>query len=105
MKPVIPEGHTAEFEHMRLRTGWNHYVATDGKIDPDARPGMSDYVRPQDGYSVESKGGVTMCKIKDAEGNVVSMGESRCHTNDNFNKRIGRDISLGRALKRLRVSA
>lgn len=43
------------------------------------------------------KGGVTVCYLPDSEGTVLAA--SVCSPKDNFNKSIGRKISMGRAQK------
>lgn len=45
---------------------------------------------------------VTVCRIKDDNGDVISKGVSVCVDSDNFNKAIGRKLSLKNALSRLK---
>jgi hypothetical protein len=71
---VLPEGFTVEFQHQR-------YYDQSGQI--------------------QAKGGVTLASIFDSDGVIVAQALAACSPHDNFNKRIGRDISLGRALKKL----
>lgn len=68
MKPSLPEGYQARFNHIRI----------------DDSP----------------RGGATFCSVLDADDHVVARGSAFCNAKDNFNKRIGRDIALGRALKK-----
>jgi len=75
MKPQLPDGYTAAFLYDR-------------PTDDAGRP--------------LPKGGVTHAGILDPEGVVVAEGIARCSGKDSFNRRIGRDIALGRALKRMR---
>ena len=37
------------------------------------------------------------CEVMLVKGLYVFTGKSRCHGNDNFNKKLGRTIALGRA--------
>ena len=80
MKPVIPEGYKVEFEHMRkTRQG--------DKMDS--------------GRTLDPRGGETWARVFDADGEHLTIGIAVCNEKDNYNKRIGRNISLGRALKNL----
>lgn len=43
---------------------------------------------------------VTKCELIEEQSNaIVCAAESRCHPNDNPNRRIGRAIAVGRAIK------
>jgi len=44
------------------------------------------------------RGGMTVCKIMDEKGTVLSTGEARCSFSDNFNYAMGRLIASGRAM-------
>lgn len=55
----------------------------------------------KDVYVILPRGGETMVRVFDDDGTTVS-GIARCSDKDNYNKRLGRTIALGRALKRLR---
>ena len=44
------------------------------------------------------KGGKTIARILDKDGNELARGESRCRGDEAYNKKIGRSISLERAL-------
>jgi hypothetical protein len=44
---------------------------------------------------------VTICKLILKDGRTSSLGISICAANDNFSKKIGRDISFFRAMKAL----
>jgi hypothetical protein len=48
----------------------------------------------------ESKGGLTSVQVVLAGGRIV-VGFARCSNRDNYCKAIGRQIALGRALKKL----
>lgn len=76
MRPLVPEGLRVRYQHHRY-------------LDPS-------------GEGTSPKGGWTTASLlRDTEDGeqVVATGISYCHLNDNFNRKIGRDISLGRALK------
>jgi len=80
MRRKLPEGYRARFQHIRRR-------------EP-RRPGFAE----TEG-GVSAKGGLTVVKVFDPEDNLVITAKAVCNPQDSFNKRIGRDISLGRALK------
>ena len=48
---------------------------------------------------VSPRGGSTRVEIKSEDGTLLCFGESHCSTIDNFNRKLGRNIALGRALK------
>lgn len=52
--------------------------------------------------TVSQYGGSTICTVYDDETQQVSIGYSLCHECDTFNRKLGRTISHGRAMKRLR---
>jgi hypothetical protein len=74
VKRELPEGARVKFRHERLYD--NNFVI--------ANP----------------RGGKTIATIVLPDGTEVT-GESRCSKKDNYSKRLGRDISLGRALASL----
>lgn len=78
MTKTIPEGLHARFEHCR------NYQA--GPFNGMAIP-------------LDPRGGTTSCYIEDEDNNVVAHGYAKCARAEQYNKKIGRDISLGRALK------
>jgi len=41
---------------------------------------------------------VTICKLRDKQGNVVAEGKASCSTVDNPSRKIGRAVAIGRAL-------
>jgi len=47
------------------------------------------------------RGGYTLCTIRDDDGSELAIGVAECSPLDPFCYRIGRAISLGRAMKRL----
>jgi hypothetical protein len=85
---TLPAGTKAYFEHIRIKV-----KAT--KMD--------------EGSCVSPQGGATLVSVyrDDQDPRVdepVAKGCAQCAPTDNYNKRIGRDIALGRALKALRSS-
>lgn len=46
---------------------------------------------------------VTVCNLKDENGNVLAKGHSFCVDKDNFNKTTGRKLSLKNALSKVSV--
>lgn len=50
-------------------------------------------------------GGYTRIELTTPCGSVTVAGESTCSDKDNFNRRLGNSIALGRALENLRVCA
>lgn len=71
---------------------------------PDGARVVYDYV-----YSMTTPNGrglgkhrrSTAATIYGANGDIIATGFAMCNPSDQFNKRIGRDIARGRALKRL----
>lgn len=56
-------------------------------------------------HEAHARGGFTEVLVFDRkDGNVLARGESRCNPLDTYNKKLGREIALGRALKQLRVA-
>lgn len=51
--------------------------------------------------NVLPKGGKTTCRLVTGDGELLVETVARCHTSEHYVKRIGRDVSLGRALKEL----
>lgn len=80
MLPQLPEGYTVKFRHTRNKHGQT--------------------INPGSG-TISPRGGTTHAFVYDAERNLVATGYADCNEKDNYNKKIGRDISLGRALKEL----
>lgn len=76
MNDQLPEGTKVEFSHNRRRSS---------------------------AHVIEPRGGVTTAYIYEdkVEGRVLATAQAHCSDEDNYNKKIGRQISLGRALKKL----
>lgn len=49
-----------------------------------------------------SKGGATRVEILDDDGVVLAVGTAQCRADENFSRKIGRAVALGRALKELK---
>jgi hypothetical protein len=79
VKRQLPEGAKVKFQHERLFT--------------QDRP-----------LSAQPRGGKTTAIVTFADGGQV-LGEAMCSSKDNYCKRIGRDIALGRALASLEATA
>lgn len=94
MKPVVPDGLTVKFWHERFPS---YYGIEERTI---LTPFFPKELREQK-ITPHAKGGQTVARLYDVEGNLVAEGVATCHENDNYNRRIGRDIALGRALKAL----
>ena len=91
---TLPDGLRARYRHERLAFdhGIGHVVRA------------THYVLFSAGLKPLPRGGVTTCRLVTEDGAVVSEAVARCSRRDNFNKRLGRSISLGRALDRLQGS-
>lgn len=53
---------------------------------------------------VSCNNGFTECFIKDTDGKVYANTTAICSGEDNFNKNVGRKISLARALNEINIS-
>lgn len=53
---------------------------------------------PLAGLTPSPRGGLTQCRVTLPDGTEI-VGTAECSDRDNFSKKIGRDIALGRALK------
>lgn len=91
MKNVIPEDHKVFITHFRRFSNTPFYMT---KFDASTEdPELVGQLLPN--------GGATEAAIIDPDGNLVSVGFSACSRRDPFNRKIGRDIATGRALKRI----
>jgi hypothetical protein len=50
---------------------------------------------------IDPRGGWTVAEIYSDDGDLLDDGDAKCSRLDNYNKKIGRWIAEGRALKRL----
>lgn len=94
MKRQVPEGATVRFAHGRVVDGqvgtFYRGKGKDGKLQSWREEGLAPSPR----------GGVTSCKITLPDGRET-IGVAECSEKDNYSKKIGRDIALGRALAQL----
>lgn len=102
MKPEIPAGLKAKVVHRRYVEGNSLALFTDQEIRSD---GMKR--RPKGGlteaFIVDEKGDPLVVGTKENGEPDVAEGIALCSLADNYNRRIGRDIAVGRALKKLGV--
>ena len=61
-------------------------------------PLMTRYQLQESGMVPLTKGGKTIVTLI-RDGNVVGRGEATCRNDENFNKKLGRTIAIGRALQ------
>ena len=85
---TLPDGLKARYRHERLAFdhGIGHVVRA------------THYVLWSAGLSPLPRGGLTTCRQVTDDGAVVAEAQARCSKRDNYNKRLGRSIALGRAL-------
>ena len=93
-KRTVPEDAVVRFAHGRRVLG-DHgtWYRSKGK-----RGDLKSWVEA--GHTPAPHGGQTSCCITLADGTEV-WGVAECSQLDNYSKKIGRDIALGRALKTL----
>lgn len=71
----LPEGHTVRYVHRRRLVAKLHEKSV-----------------------VLPTGGLTIARVLGPDGVQVAEGRARCRPDENFNKALGRQIALGRAL-------
>lgn len=54
-------------------------------------------------HGISNNGGSTTIEITTPDQSQTVIGKSVCSLKDNFNRRIGNEIALGRALEQLKV--
>jgi YD repeat-containing protein len=59
------------------------------------KPSKQDVERGRE-FSYDCRGGITIAYTWDAANRVVRLAVARCAPTDNFNRRVARDIALGR---------
>lgn len=100
----IPEGAKVRFSHGRRVDGdwgeWHRKKENWGRWDPEH---TTDGHRTHTSSEISPFGGRTVCMITLADGKEIH-GVAECSRKDGYNKKIGRDIALGRALKRLEAA-
>ena len=90
MRPAVPDGLTVRYEHHRRGRTPSGLTFT---VSPTDRRHLS----PED--TILPTGGVTVAHLVDDAGNEIITAYAQCHDRDNYNRRIGRDIARGRAIK------
>jgi len=82
----VPEGLEVRISHLRLTdVGFNTKAAA-----------------KEHGYTLSPKGGMTVVRLCDpATGEMRATGIAICSLHDNYNRRLGRTIATGRAIKEL----
>lgn len=105
--PQIPDGATVSYEQYRYRAGDPEvYTALDfrGRLEKGNPPLRPEEHMREDGIPLDPRGGVTVARLTDDEtGVILGHGEAWCSPWDNFNRKLGKTIALGRALKQLRA--
>lgn len=87
-----PEGYFIEITHIRA-------VNTENGIEYWERESIDP------GWEILPSRGMTLAEIYDPMGNLVAEATAVCSRKDNYSKRIGKDIAVGRALKELNLTA
>lgn len=54
-----------------------------------------------DYFQIASRGGSTTIEVTTPDKQITVTGKSVCSLEDNFNRRVGNEIALGRALQQL----
>lgn len=88
----LPEGYTVEYEHWRRR------------LSDGARVLANHPAAGMETDTVDPRGGKTVARVLDGDGAEVAVGEALCLDTDNYDRRVGRAIALGRALLLLQGS-
>lgn len=91
MTQQLPAGYTCRYQHLRdfpWRT--NQFATVPFRTTGDLK---------RRGLSPATKGGMTVCHVYDPSGEHVLSAWAHCNPKDNFNRKIGRQIALGRAVK------
>lgn len=101
MRPALPDGWTVRFTHLRhpLMHRADRFGGPQLRKNKDVLLTLGELKK--NGLQPAPTGGSTICRILDAEGNVVAGGNAFCCERDNYSRRLGRVISQGRALKDL----
>lgn len=88
MRRSVPDGHTVAYVHKYKLAVFNHFVT-------DAVEGTRGHAM-WSGYRF-----TTRATVLGPAGEMVATAEAICRPEDQFSRKVGRDISLGRALKSL----
>ena len=101
MTTEIPEGVKVRFTHGRVvKDDWGLWFRKGpnkewGRWDPEK---TTSGHRTHPAQDIATHGGLTTCELTLGEEKVVH-GRAECSGRDRYVKKVGRDISLGRALK------
>lgn len=94
MQKVAPEGSKIYVTHFRYTDGYKlHPILKNPVLMPAKEIRESK-------LGFHSKGGMTEVFVTLSDGREA-LGHALCSRKDNFNRKIGRNIALGRALKEL----
>jgi hypothetical protein len=91
----LPEGARVAYRHLR-RGGEVSADVPYSKFLDTARSWK------EGGFVLYPKGGVTEARILRGD-EVLAEGKALCRPDENFNRKLGRNIALGRALKALKA--
>lgn len=106
---TLPPGTEVRYTHLRyprdfIDQGFEFnpppYDHTPGNVEIRLFP--TDQLAKQ-GREPHPCGGKTIARILREDGTVLAEGEARCCPRDSFNRKVGRQISLGRALKKVQI--
>ena len=88
----LPDGYLVRIYHIRVAelSGGATYMNTKGVLD-------------RMGLKPSPKGGFTVADVLNAAGEIVAVGKAFCRPDEAYNKKLGRTIAAGRALKTLRA--
>lgn len=101
MKTQIPEGLEARYHHARYGIG------EDGRSYLGTAHALAEIAEERGPIEILPNGGETLCEIVEPREDskdgyrLVASGTSRCSLADNFDRKRGRQIALGRALCQL----
>lgn len=96
MQHQIPDGAKVRFHHGRRVEGKHGTFYRHKGQDPQLNSWLEAGLQPA------PRGGTTACEITMPDGHTT-WGVAECSERDNYCKKIGRDIALGRALKKLQT--
>lgn len=87
----LPDGYKAYVTHFRRFRGRMEFLTRFDAMNE----GIEEPPMPS--------GGATEATIVDPEGNIVAADYALCSYRDNYNKKLGRNIAIGRALKNMSI--
>jgi hypothetical protein len=85
----LPEGHKIHVDYYR------NVQFSDGRI---FLVPLNEIRAANNQRFIHPKGGLSIATITDADGNVVAKGAAQCSTKDNFNRALGWNKAVGRAI-------